>query len=251
MNDDFYVGYVPRAPAVLGKRIKWIAIGLVIAGVAVGAALIIDQAPFADSKFEYGIYHDYTGVIEEWPYPILRTDNTGFLLVGTGKHGVSEAVRALQGKRVRLKASLIERGQDRMLEVVPDSLHETGADLPADARQTDLGPVRLRGEIVDSKCYLGVMNPGNGKVHRDCAVRCISGGAPPAFIARDASGETRVLLLTGSDGRELHREVLPFIAEPLLISGELVRSGSHLILKAEPSRFRRESGINSPAWCIR
>jgi len=109
MNDDFYVGYVPRAPAVLGKRIKWIAIGLVIAGVAVGAALIIDQAPFADSKFEYGIYHDYTGVIEEWPYPILRTDNTGFLLVGTGKHGVSEAVRALQGKRVRLKASLIER----------------------------------------------------------------------------------------------------------------------------------------------
>jgi hypothetical protein len=49
----------------------------------------------------------------------------------------------------------------------------------------------------------------------------------------------------------LHREVLPFVAEPLLIAGELVRSGSHLILKAEPSRFRRESGINSPAWCIR
>jgi hypothetical protein len=27
----------------------------------------------------------------------------------------------------------------------------------------------LTGEIVDSKCYLGVMNPGQGKVHRDCA----------------------------------------------------------------------------------
>jgi len=156
----------------------------------------------------------------------------------------------LQGKGVRLKASLIERGQDRMLEVVPGSMQKTGAELAA-STQTDLGPVRLRGEIVDSKCYLGVMNPGNGKVHRDCAVRCISGGAPPAFIARDASGETRVLLLTGSDGRALHREVLPFVAEPLLIAGELVRSGSHLILKAEPSRFRRESGINSPAWCIR
>jgi hypothetical protein len=82
-------------------------------------------------------------------------------------------------------------------------------------------------------------------------VRCISGGAPPAFVARDASGETRVLLMVGSDGRALNREVLPFVAEPLEISGELVRSGSHLILKAEPARFRRESGINSPTWCIR
>jgi hypothetical protein len=49
----------------------------------------------------------------------------------------------------------------------------------------------------------------------------------------------------------LNREVLPFVAEHLEISGELVRSGSHLILKAEPARFRRESGINSPTWCIR
>lgn len=241
MNEDFYVGYVPRAPAALGRRIKRIAIGLLAAGVTVGAALIIDQAPFAASKFEYGIYHDYTGVIEEWPYPILRSNSSSFLLVGTGKHGVSEAVRELQGKGVRLKASLIERGRDRMLEVVPGSMRETGADLAASVQEVDLGPVRLRGEIVDSKCYLGVMNPGNGKVHRDCAVRCISGGAPPAFIARDATGETPVLLLTGSDGRALHREVLPFVAEPILIVGELVRSGSHLILKAEPSGFRRES----------
>jgi hypothetical protein len=251
MNDDFYVGYVARAPAALGRRIKRIVIGLVAASLAVSAALILDQAPFAASKFEYGIYQDYSGVIEAWPYPILRTNNSSFLLIGTGKHGVSEAVRGLQGKRVRLKASLIQRGQDRMLEVVPVSMQETGSGLTRAVEQTDLGSVRLRGEIVDSKCYLGVMNPGNGKVHRDCAVRCISGGAPPAFIARDASGETRVLLLTGSDGRALHREVLPFVAEPLLIAGELVRSGSHLILKAEPSRFRRDSGIKSPAWCIR
>ena len=251
MNDDFYIGYIPRAPAVLGRRIKRIVIWLAAASVAIGALLILDQAPFAASKFEYGIYHDYTGVIEEWPYPILRTSNSSFLLVGPGKHGVLGSVRGMPGKGVRLKASLIERMQDRMLEVVPGSIQETGIGLTAADQQTDLGPVRLRGEIVDTKCYLGVMNPGNGKVHRDCAVRCISGGAPPAFIARDASGETRVLLLTGSDGRALHREVLPFVAEPLLIAGELVRSGSHLILKAEPSRFRRESGINSPAWCIR
>jgi hypothetical protein len=84
-----------------------------------------------------------------------------------------------------------------------------------------------------------VMNPGNGKVHRDCAVRCISGGAPPAFVARDASGDTRTLLLVGPEGRALNREVLPFVAEPLEISGELVRSGSMLVLKVNLAQFRR------------
>ena len=127
-----------------------------------------------------------------------------------------------------------------MLEVVPGSLHEIAAARSGDpAKSNDLGPVTLRGEIVDSKCYLGVMNPGNGKVHRDCAVRCISGGAPPAFVALDAEGDSRVLLLVGSDGRQLNREVLSFVAEPIEVSGELLRSGANFILKAEPSRFRR------------
>ena len=36
-----------------------------------------------------------------------------------------------------------------------------------------LGPVELTGEIADSKCWLGVMNPGEGTVHRDCARRCL------------------------------------------------------------------------------
>ena len=110
--------------------------------------------------------------------------------------------------------------------------------MEAPRRTIDLGPVTLRGEIVDTKCYLGVMNPGEHKVHRDCAVRCISGGVPPAFLARDTSGDSRVLLLVGEDGRALSREVLPFVAEPLEISGVLVRTGPMLTLKADPARFR-------------
>jgi hypothetical protein len=47
------------------------------------------------------------------------------------------------------------------------------------------------------------------------------------------------MLLVGADGRQLNREVLSFVAEPIEVSGELIRSGANLILKAEPSRFRR------------
>jgi len=242
MNEDFYIGYLPKAPGSLGRWTIRIAAALVLSGLAVGAVLIFGQPPYAHSRFEYGVYRDYSGVIEEWPDPILRTTNASFLLVAPGKHGLSGPVAGLQGKTVSLRGALIEQGQDRMLEVLPESLHETAhVSLRNASELTELGSVRLRGEIVDSKCYLGVMNPGNGKVHRDCAARCISGGAPPAFVAQDAAGETQVLLLVGSDGRALNKEILSFVAEPLEISGKLVRSGSNLALKAEPADFLRNS----------
>ena len=240
MNDEFYIGYLPNAPPVLGRRIAFISVSLLAAGLVVGFVLTRGQPQFADSRFEFRVNRDYAGVIEEWPYPILRSGDSSFLLVAPGKHGLSDAVKGWQGKDAQLRGSLIERGSDRMLEVVPGSMHEIATARSEDpAKSNALGPVTLRGEIVDSKCYLGVMNPGNGKVHRDCAVRCISGGAPPAFVARDTEGDSRVLLLVGSDGRRLNREVLPFVAEPIEVSGELLRTGANLILKAEPSRFRR------------
>jgi hypothetical protein len=238
MNSDFYVGYLSKAPPSLAKWLKQAVSAVMLGGLAIGALVIFDHGPFAASRFEYGVYRDYSGAIEEWPYPMLRTADTAYLLVAPGKHGFTGA-SGLQGHSVQLQAALIERGPDRMLEVMPTSLREISVLPTPPTRPISLGTVRLRGEIVDSKCYLGVMNPGNGKVHRDCAVRCISGGAPPAFVARDASGETQVILLVGSDGHALNRELLSFVAEPLEIYGQLVRSGSNLILKTDPSRFRR------------
>jgi hypothetical protein len=52
----------------------------------------------------------------------------------------------------------------------------------------DLGAFTLVGEIVDSKCYLGIMNPGETNPHRECAALCIGGGIPPLIIAHDADG---------------------------------------------------------------
>jgi hypothetical protein len=212
------------------------AAALLLALAAVTAvALVLGQAPFPASRFEYGVERNYEGVIEDWPYPMLVARGERYLLVAPGKHGFDPAGYA--GRRVRLRASLIQRGADRMLQVTPESVEDLGAAHHSPAA-VDLGPVRLTGEIVDSKCYLGVMNPGSGKVHRDCAVRCISGGAPPAFIAKDASGDARVLLLAGSNGRVLNREVLDYIAEPLTIEGRLMRRGESMILLAEPRGFR-------------
>src|SRR5262249_24965012 len=139
---------------------------------------------------------------------------------------------------VQLKGSLIERGPDRMLQVLPDSVRTAEGN----AEQADLqslGRITLRGEIVDSKCWLGVMNPGNGGIHRDCAVRCSSGGIPPAFAATNAEGAVRLFLLSGSDGRPLNHEVLAWAGKRLELSGELFRDGSLHIIRTEPSAFRQ------------
>jgi hypothetical protein len=240
MNDAFYIGYLPKAPAGLSKWIARIAVALVLGGLGIAAILVIDQPPFSDSRFEFGVYREYHGIVDYWPYPMLRTGAASFLLVAPGKHGLTGVIAPIEGSSIRLQGALIERGRDRMLEVLPASVHEAAPlAIGPLSKAVPLGSVKLRGEIVDSKCYLGVMNPGEGKVHRDCAARCISGGIPPAMIARDASGDARLLLLVGANGRALNREVLPFVAEPVEISGTLVGYGSSLILKAEPSSFRR------------
>jgi hypothetical protein len=94
----------------------------------------------------------------------------------------------------------------------------------------DLGEMQLTGEIVDSKCFFGVMNPGAGKVHRDCAARFISGGIPPAFLVRDSSGNVVTLLLA-----HWKRDLLDHIdiGEPVTVRGHLVRSAGRLTLYQE------------------
>jgi hypothetical protein len=242
MTDDFYVGYQAHAPKGLAAFIARITAATVACVLATGAIVILTQPRFAASKFEFGLDRAYTGVIATWPYPMLVTAGSRYLLVAPGKHGLSGLAR-LETRNVRLRGSLIERGADRMLQVAPGSIKELEPNQPqAGDRPLELGAVNLTGEIVDTKCYLGVMNPGEHKVHRDCAARCISGGLPPGFIVRDAAGQTHVLLLTGRDGRPLGHAILPFVGEPVEIAGEIVRSGPALILKADPVRLRRSSG---------
>ena len=109
----------------------------------------------------------------------------------------------------------------------------------ASGRSVSLGIHTLIGEIVDSKCHLGVMKPGNRKAHRACASLCIRGGVPPVFIVREGGSVTEHLLLVGSDGRALNQEVLDWVAEPVEIHGEVIRLDDRWLLKAEPKSFKR------------
>ncbi len=238
-DPEFYVGYQPRAHRGLRRTLRIAATGLCLLSIALAGLLVIGQSPFAASRFDFLNYRLYRGIIYEWPYPMLIVDGRPYLLVAAGKHGADSAVRGLEGRSVELRGELIERGENRMLEIEAGSVR-ADPSLASHTRAMSLGRFRLAGEIVDTKCHFGVMNPGQGKVHRDCAARCISGGVPPGFLVRDADGASRVLLLVGADSRKLNTEILDYVAEPIHITGELVRSNSTWVLKADPHSFQRD-----------
>ncbi len=232
MNEEFYVGYLPKAPARLSVAMRRIVLALVGLAVTLAIALVLAQAPFPSSTFEFQNYKEFAGVLQELPYPSLVASKP-YLLVAPGKHGAQELVKGLDGRTVRLRGSLIYRDGTAMIEALPNKIQPSANPPVALAAAIDLGSVTLAGEIVDSKCYLGVMNPGNGKVHRDCAVRCISGGIPPAFVVKDSSGVAKILVLSNV------QRLAEFVAEPVQISGRLLRSGGMLTLEADPGSIRR------------
>src|ERR1051326_7915991 len=246
---DFYVGYLPKAPVGIARFVR--AIILIVAGVAVCVALVLvkGQRPFSNSAFEYGKISTFEGTVEGSPYPSLLLDRPGkvgnaqehsrYLLVAPGKHGADSVVAGLDAKRVRLSGQLIYRDGGIMIEVQPGSITHLRDGSPF-ATIKDLGNVTLSGEIVDSKCYLGVMNPGQGKVHRDCASRCLSGGIPPLFVDLD-NGEQ--YLLVGPDGNKLEYEALkPFVAEPITVHGELLAKENTKLLRIDVKSLRHTSG---------
>src|SRR5208282_2155438 len=124
-----------------------------------------------------------------------------------------------------------------MVEITPSSIAVTDTAPAIQETTRDLGTVTVTGEIVDSKCYLGVMNPGKGKVHRDCASRCLSGGIPPIFVT--LNGEDQFLLV-GPDGNAVGRDALrEFVAEPITIQGELLRRGESRLLRIDVGALRQ------------
>jgi len=240
--NDFYVGYLPKAPTTLARFVRRIILALGLLAVTAALVLVAGQMPFANSAFEYGKLRSFEGVIVTRPFPTLLVARPGqtaqdykysrYLLVAPGKYGADDLVASFDGKHVRLQGQLIYRDSRTLVEITPGTITVLDG-APADQGPAhDLGVVSLTGEIVDSKCYLGVMNPGQGKVHRDCAARCLSGGIPPIFVTTDGRQQ---FLLVGLDGRALGRDALrEFIAESITIRGDLLQQGESRLLKIDP-----------------
>lgn len=229
-DPEFYVGYLPTPARDVRFMRRFVPVVVLAALVLAGIAGALGRGG-GGGTWETGTEVTLEGELVARPFPMLRVARGDgaverVLLVEMGKHGADARVAAFarsDGTRVaaRARGYLIERDGQRMLELAEDAPISLGGVLPREAVVGRAGTVVLEGEIVDSKCWLGVMSPGDGKAHRDCATLCIRGGIPPSIVCRAGDGSTRRALVVGQDGEPLSIEVLaPWIARPVRARGE-------------------------------
>jgi hypothetical protein len=213
----------PVLTAVLAIGLAWV-IGLHLAAGAIGRRGDAELAGGSDGSVEI------CGVEEIAEYRARIACISGERI----------AVFRYDGKRVRLQGALIYRDNQATIDLKPGSIEviDDGSTQNA-GHLMDLGEFTLQGEIVDSKCYMGVMKPGNLKPHRACAVRCISGGIPPVLLVRDAAGRSLYFLLVGPEGQSVNQEILQHVALPIEISGRVSRYSDQWVLHADPDTIER------------
>src|ERR1700740_1915649 len=130
--NDFYVGYLPKAPTALARFVRRVIVALGLLAITAALVLVVGQMPFANSAFEYGKLRSFEGVIATRPFPTLLVARPGdigqqdkysrYLLVAPGKHGADDLVASFDGQHVRLQGQLIYREGGTMVEIAPGSL---------------------------------------------------------------------------------------------------------------------------------
>lgn len=258
-KDDFYIGYVDEVPKKIRKSTRkfvMISIGLLLVTAVIFA---LTQNTFKNSSFELATSTKITGIYHEMPYPMLKVRTSGntyknVVLLGFGKSSanpflkkIKEEVPQISGVRLSIEGNLIYFNGKTLLQITDDQkiiidkepIRETLPRLTLIAQNME-----LQGEIIDPKCYFGVMKPGKGKIHRSCAVRCISGGIPPVLATTDGNNLAEYYLLTDTNGQPINESVLPFVGKPSLITGTVIQMEDWYQLRIDVSNIK---ALNLPS----
>ncbi len=242
-NREFFVGYMPM-PAGLRRFYRIFAPLLLLAGIAFAAGLSASQLGAGQGRWDPYAVANVQGYLSVAPYPVLHLEDGGsVLLVRAGKLSADEFADDYDGQFVAVKGAPIKRGGWQMLEL--SAAGDIQAWTPATAFQPPPAlageRVVLAGEIIDSKCFLGVMKPGAGKVHRACAAMCLTGGMPPMLAVTDQHGDRYGYMLVMPDGESASRHLVPDVAVPVTVSGRLEIRGDLTYLYIDEGGVSRVS----------
>ncbi|MEL6188060.1 MAG: hypothetical protein AAFU79_25840, partial [Myxococcota bacterium] len=201
---EFFVGYADTPPRT--KRFALIAGAvLLVVVVAAGLGWALTQRRAGTATWDITTVVERQGILQVSPYGMLHTRDasggwTTTLLVEDGKLGLRAQASSLDGRSVKVRGTLLGRAGEEMLALVPSA----DAVLGVSARPTEVAPrvdggeITLVGRVVDSKCFLGAMKPGDGSGHRPCAELCLKGGIPPVLVTEDPAHP--YVLLAAADG---------------------------------------------------
>lgn len=237
-EEDFFIGYIDHIAPKTRKRVKSFVILCLLGILVIAIVFAFSQNTFKNSTFELTTNTKIMGVYHEMPYPMLKVktaENTfkNILLIGFGKYSanpflkkIKEEVPKLSGSIISIEGNLIYYNGKTLLQITDEekiTLIEKGTSKQLPILETLVNDMELTGEIVDPKCYFGVMKPGKGKIHRSCAVLCISGGIPPVLVTTDKNNISEYYLITDQSGAPINKQILPYVGKPSSITGKVIK----------------------------
>ena len=267
-NSEFYIGWMSEAPKGFAKHVKKVVFILIGAVIIASVILATQQKKFSTSNFEFGQLTEVKGIYQQHPVPSIKVishqdafGNTSYItmpLVGYGKFGAEGTITELEkekkisldGKEVAFKGFLIYSDGKTLLQIDKNdnpllNVKEANTIDASKPVIKELGELQLEGEILDPKCYFGVMKPGHGKPHRDCAIRCIAGGMSPVFYMKDQNRDINYCLLLGANGEKINDEIKDFIGEPVSLKARAIQYDDWIVLyKDNTAPIRRISGLS-------
>jgi hypothetical protein len=258
-RDEFFIGYLPNAPAETAKFLRTTILASGILIVLIGVSLSLSQREFSSAEFEFGKFTTVEGIISKSPVPhikLMGSDQSEkrnyqmVLLVSFGKWGADKTLATfenglgnLEGSFVRLPGQRIFAHGKMLLQISSDHVPEIIAarDKAVPDSELSLGSVTIEGEIIDPKCFFGVMKPGEGKPHRSCAIRCIAGGIPPVIRLKDQSD---FFILLDENRMPVNQLVLGMVGDNVTLQGRAAQMGDWKLLLLD-SKHLREQALTS------
>jgi len=250
-KQPFFVGYLamPKALAVFLAIFTGACLGL---GAVVAFATVAAQRDWNDASFQWGEGRQTrSGILIAEPYPVLylppsdsHPDGRAIPLSGVGKTGVQERAEAMDGQAVDVSGILLRLDDLEMIQVsnnnglVP-AAEPTAIEAWGGPGRESFGEIALKGELLDTKCFLGAMRPGQGKTHKLCANLCLIGGIPLTFVVYREEGPPEMLLLADRDGRAVTGPLLDHVSHYIELTGELERRGDLMVFKVDPATATR------------
>ena len=220
------------------------------------------QQTVNNGVYEFGDLTEVEGLIYFEPQPFIKVfqgnDLNGkpvfknILLIDFGKFGAKSSLEKIQSKigvkfnsvYVKLRGTLIYHNGTTLLELTEKEnafiSYRPLIDRYLYAKSVkDLGSQTLAGEIIDPKCYFGSMKPGEGKPHKSCASLCLSGGIPAMYVTKNEQGFADYYLVLGENKQPINEEVIPYVADPVSISGRVESVDEWKVIYINPDEIKR------------
>ena len=248
-RDPFYVGYLPAPRKHRGAMM--LVIVLVMVWVCFASLLfVLAQRSPGEAVWDISNERTWTGLLIEDPYPMLVTSHDTLLVVSMGKQGAHDQLASYFNSQVTISGYELQREGRRMIELSPGSIRPVLLEDQASIARPELeiideSPHTFVGEIIDGKCYLGAMKPGDGYAHRSCAVLCLSGGLPPMFAPQHTRGTQVLPLILYDNAAHIPEDLHVFVACPVEFEARAARIGSVPVLVVETGSIRASEEIRA------